>query len=138
MKRILICLALLWLLAGCAVREAAVSVGTDAPPSTPTTTQEPVLTGVWVNRGQYTEGRDFVETMTLREDGTALIHLDYQGKDYATLEGRWTAINGMLSVTFRDGETKDRVYRYTLTDTTLTLTGDGKDVTYERSSSTDQ
>ena len=115
MKRLL-CLALLCLLL----------VGCRAPQS------GPVLTGAWVNAGQYSQGRDFVETLTLREDGSVTVHLDYRGTDYATLEGRWTAEDGVLNVDFTDPNARDRTYTYTLTEETLTLTGNGKDVTYQR------
>ena len=116
MKRILCCLILLCLLlAGC-----------QAPQ------EGPSLLGIWVNVGQYSEGRDFVETMTLRIDGTVTVNLEYQGSDYATLEGIWTAEHGSLTVDFSDPNVWDRVYSYSLTDTTLTLSGDGKDVEYTR------
>ena len=106
-------------------------------PETPTTaaateTAASSLVGVWVNAGQYSEGRDFVETMTLREDGSATVHLEYQGKDYATLEGQWTADGSVLNVSFQDPNTRDRSYSYTLTETTLILTGDGKEAEYLR------
>ena len=103
-------------------------------PTTAATTEAPALSlaGVWVNAGQYSEGRDFVETLTLNEDGTAKVHLDYQGKPYADLEGTWTADGTTLSVDFTDPNTRDRVYTYALTETTLTLTGSGKDVKYLR------
>ena len=115
MKRIILCLALLGpLLCGCGA-------------------ETPALPGVWVNAGQYSEGRDFVETMTLREDGSVTVHLEYQGADYATLEGIWTQENGTLAVDFSDEAVKDRSYSYTLTETTLTLNGGGKEVVYQRS-----
>lgn len=120
-KSILAALLCLLLLAACTA------------PETPTdTTKALALTGVWVNAGQYAQGRDFVETLTLKEDGTAAVHLDYQGKDYATLEGNWTAEGGVLTVDFTDPDTRDRSYAYTVTETTLILTGDGKDVEYQR------
>ena len=103
-------------------------------PTASTTAPGPGLAGVWVNAGQYTEGRDFVETLTLNEDGTAAVHLDYRGKPYADLAGTWTAAGGVLSVDFTDPNTKDRSYDYALTETTLTLTGGGKEVVYRRSS----
>ena len=103
-------------------------------PATAATAEAPAaaLVGVWVNAGQYSEGRDFVETMTLEADGSATVHLEYQGKDYATLEGTWTAENGLLNVDFTDPNVRDRTYSYTLSGTTLILTGNGKDVTYQR------
>ena len=90
------------------------------------------LAGTWVNRGQYEEGKDFVETMTLRDDGTAVIHLEYQGRDYQTVEGNWTETEGKLRFSFPDGSARDRVYDYTLDGDTLTFTGGGKTVTYQR------
>ena len=126
MKRLLVCLALLCLLlAACGGAESP-TASTEAP--------GPGLAGVWVNAGQYTEGRDFVETLTLREDGTAEVHLDYRGKPYADLAGTWTAEGDTLSVDFTDPNTRDRTYTYALTETTLTLTGGGKEVVYRRSS----
>ena len=125
MKRILVCLALLCLLlAACGEREIATTAATEAP--------APKLAGVWVNAGQYSEGRDFVETLTLSEDGDVTVHLEYQGADYATLTGTWTVSDGVLNVDFTDPNTKDRVYTYTLTENALTLTGDGKNVSYQR------
>ena len=125
MKRLLVCLALLsLLLSACGEAVPAATVSTEAP--------APALVGVWVNAGQYSEGRDFVETLTLREDGTVTVDLQYQGKPYASLEGRWTARGDSLSVDFTDPNTKDRVYRYAVTGTTLTLSGSGKDAIFQR------
>ena len=125
MKRLLALLLCLLLLTACAKPEA---------PTTAATTESPALSlaGVWVNAGQYSEGRDFVETLTLNRDGTASVHLEYQGKDYATLEGTWTADGDTLSVDFTDPNTRGRTYTYTLTETGLILTGDGKNVEYVR------
>ena len=124
-KAILAILLCLLLLTACTVPET---------PTTAATTEAPALSlaGVWVNAGQYSEGRDFVETLTLNRDGTASVHLEYQGKDYATLEGTWTAAGDTLSVDFTDPNTRDRTYTYTLTETGLILTGDGKNVEYVR------
>ena len=123
-KTILAALLLCLLLAACGKSEAPTTAMTEAAAPSPA--------GVWVNAGQYSEGRDFVETLTLNRDGSASVHLEYQGKDYATLEGTWTAEGGVLTVDFTDPNTRDRSYAYTLTETTLILTGDGKDVEYVR------
>ena len=123
-KRLLALLLCLLLLTACATPETPTAATTESPARS--------LIGVWVNAGQYSEGRDFVETLTLNRDGTAVVHLDYRGKDYATLEGQWSADGSVLNVTFRDPNTRDRTYTYTLTETTLVLTGDGKDVEYQR------
>ena len=115
MKRFLLCFLLCLLLTACGTSRSG-----------------PALTGTWVNAGQYSEGHDFVETLTLAEDGTLTVHLEYRGSDYATLNGTWTESDGVLNVDFADPDTKDRSYRYTVTETALVLTGDGKDVTYTR------
>ncbi len=115
MRRLLLCLLLCLLLSACRTPQAV-----------------PALTGTWVNAGQYSADRDFVETLTLNEDGTAKVHLDYQGKPYADLTGTWTAEGGTLSVDFTDPDTRDRVYTYALTETTLKLSGGGKDAEYVR------
>ena len=124
MKRLLALLLCLLLLTACGETETAATETAGNPAS--------VLVGVWVNAGQYSDGRDFVETLTLNADGSAAVHLEYQGKDYATLEGTWTADGDTLAVDFTDPNTRDRSYTYVLTDRTLTLTGDGKDVEYVR------
>ena len=116
MKRILSCFALLSLLL-CACAEKPAS---------------PALTGTWVNAGQYADGKDFVETMILREDGTITVHLDYQGRDYATLEGTWQTEREVLTVDFTDPNVRDRTYTYTLSGDTLILAGDEKTVEYSR------
>ena len=129
MKRLLSCLVLLCfvllclVLAACGAREAP----TEAP-----TAEGPALAGVWVNAGRYSEGRDFVETLILNGDGTAKVHLDYRGEPYADLEGTWTADETTLSVDFTDPNTRDRSYTYALTETTLKLSGGGKDAEYVR------
>lgn len=124
MKRLLALLLCLLLLTACGETEPAATAATQAPASE--------LIGVWVNAGQYSDGRDFVETLTLNADRSASVHLVYQGRDYATLAGRWTAANGVLEVNFDDPDTRDRTYSYTVTERTLVLTGDGKDVEYVR------
>ena len=125
MKRLLVCLALLCLLlSACGEAVPSAPVSTEAP--------APALAGVWVNAGQYSQGRDFVETLTLHEDGRAEVHLDYRGRPYADLAGSWTALGDTLNVDFSDPNARDRSYSYALTETTLTLTGSGKAVVYRR------
>ena len=115
MKRILSCFALLsLLLTGCAGK------------------RDQTLVGTWVNAGQYADGKDFVETMILREDGTITVHLDYQGRDYATLEGTWHTEQDVLTLDFTDPNVRDRTYTCTLSGDTLILAGDEKTVEYSR------
>ena len=133
MKKLLFAaLLVLLLLSACGKPEASTNPATDATTTEAAETAVSALVGVWVNAGQYSEGRDFVETLTLNRDGTASVHLEYQGKDYATLTGTWTAEGNILRVDFTDPDTRDREYSFTLTETTLVLTGDGKDVEYQR------
>ena len=138
MKRFLFCCLLCLLLTACGKTEAPAATapaGITTMPNAAAAASGPDLAGVWVNAGQYADGHDFVETLTLAEDGSVTVHLEYQGSDYATLTGVWSEADGVLSVDFADPNTKDRVYSYSLTQTALTLTGDGKDVTYIRKES---
>lgn len=89
-----------------------------------------LLPGVWVNAGQYSEGRDFVETLTVNADGTLRVHLDYQGAAYADLDGTWVESGKTLTFTMSDGTV--RVYDYAVSQTELTLEGSGKTVAYQR------
>lgn len=130
MKRILIFLMLsAALLAGCKTQTA--------PPTEPTETaqldEQLVLVGTWRNEGQYSEGHEFVETMTLDRGGVCTIHLEYQGADYQTLEGTYIVSDGMLYTTLDDsGGTVNRNFKYTLDGDTLLLESASKEVTYLR------
>ncbi len=128
MKRLLALLAALALvLCGCGGR---------APePAPPTETEEDLsaLYGTWVNQGQYTQGREFTETLILSEDGSARILLEYQGQDYADLEGEFFAAGGLLTVRYEDDTgQQQRSYTYELAGNLLRLTGNGKTVEYTR------
>ena len=87
------------------------------------------LVGMWRNAGEYSEGRDFVETLTLNEDGSCTIHLDYQGADYQTLTGTYELEGGFLHTHLEDGQL-NRSFRYTLDGRELILETDRKTVTY--------
>ena len=89
--------------------------------------------GTWVNQGQYTKGREFTETLILSEDGSARILLEYQGQDYADLEGEFFAAGGLLTVRYEDDTgQQQRSYTYELAGNLLRLTGNGKTVEYTR------
>lgn len=130
MKRILIFLMLsAVLLAGCTTQTAQ--------PTEPTETaqldEQLVLVGSWRNEGQYSEGHEFVETMTLDRGGVCTIHLEYQGSDYQTLEGTYIVSDGMLYTALDDnGGTVNRNFKYTLDGDTLLLESANKEVTYLR------
>lgn len=94
-----------------------------------------LLVGVWENQGQYDEDRDFVETLTLYPDGTAAVHLVYQGEDYADLAGSYLVAGGAISVTLQQSPDSDpvtRIYYYQVDQTSLTLQGQGKEAFYTR------
>ena len=89
------------------------------------------LAATWVNAGQYSEGRDFVETLTINPDGTILVHLDYQGKPYSDLSGTLLKQGDVLTFSMSDGTV--RTYRFELDANILTLSSEERTVTYRRS-----
>ena len=129
---ILTVLCLLALLCGCTARKN--NPPSDAPAQTAFSSDAPAqadfLPGVWVNAGRYSEGRDFVETLTVGSDGTVKVHLDYQGSPYADLTGTWQRVGAHLSFRMSDGSIRD--YEYAASERALTLTGGGKTVEYQR------
>lgn len=96
-------------------------------------TDDPQIAAVWINSGQYSDGHDFIETMSLLSDGSAMIHMDYQGSDYETLFGTYTARQGVLTVYIEADEPYQRQYQYELDANILTLYGQDKTVVYRRS-----
>lgn len=131
------CLLLALLTAGCTkgyteppdLTSAASQAASEAPAD-----EQRLLVGVWRNAGQYGEGRDFVETMTLDEGGICTIVLDYQGvENYQTLTGVYTVEDGMLLVTLEgDDGSYERNYRYTLDGVVLTLDNGEKSAVYRK------
>ena len=134
MKRLILVLLLTLTLCGCGrAADKPEQTLPDADSSALPPEAEELL-GVWVNAGQYEAGKDFVETLTLADDGTAVIHLDYQGRDYATLTGSFTTQAGVLIVHLsEDGTNYDRIYDYTLENGDLILTSESKTVRYSKS-----
>ena len=140
MKRIILCLMIFMLLVGCAAPAQDVMDDTqpEQVPETETTAEvdrpgqdaEEVF-GVWRNVGQYEEGREFVETMTLDPYGECLIQLDYQGELYQVLYGSYYVAGGWLYTTLdNDGEEVHRDYAYTRDGRELILENESKSVTY--------
>lgn len=122
------------LAAGCSVTAPDQTQPTEQPETQPKIfSDDPAIAAVWINAGQYSEGREFVETMTLLEDGKAVIHMDYQGSDYETLHGTYTALQGVLTVSINADEPYQKIYQYELDANILTLYGNDKTVTYRRS-----
>ena len=131
-KTIALALTLVLLLAGC----AAPGSGAETAPVTEAPAEDgeaAALIGMWRNAGQYSEGRDFVETMTLNEDGSCTIHLDYQGEDYQTLNGSYEVRDSVLYTDLDTGNGRvQRSFQYTLDGRELILQNEQKSVTYIR------
>ena len=129
---VLLCLAMLMGCTGQVDRTETTAPESSITDITETAVDEQALVvGVWRNAGQYSEGRDFVETMTLDESGVCIVHLEYQGQDYQTLVGSYTVSEGTLCTEFAEGgETIRRDFRYTRDGRELILQNDSKTVTY--------
>ena len=132
MKRFFAVILLLCLLTGCTARTEPAQPETEAP-TQETVDEQKILVGTWRNEGQYNEGHDFVETMTLDAGGLCTVHLEYQGADYQTLEGTYIVSDGLLYTTLKTGnETVQRNFRYTLEGRELTLETNSKTVIYTK------
>lgn len=103
-------------------------VGTEPLPQLPLPEN---LIATWVNAGAYSGGRDYVETLTLYDDNTLRVHLDYEGKPYSDLTGTVIRRGGNLIFLMSDGT--ERSYRFEVDGNILTLTGEDRTVTYRRS-----
>lgn len=145
MKRLVTILLACLLLCGCQTAKTERSktrteIPTDTQTETQTDTQptqlpqgENSLLGTWVNGGTYENGSDYRETMTVLDDGTVVIIMEYQGKYYTTLTGTYTLAAGCFSVTIDSGEepyTTD--YHYEVDGRLLTLTDSKGTYTYLR------
>ena len=104
---------------------------TEKPASVPEQLPGEALCATWINAGQYSEGRDFVETLTIEPEGTIRVHLDYQGRPYSDLTGVWQMEGNTLTFTMSEGTV--RVYDYELDGTVLSLRSEDRTVVYRRS-----
>lgn len=143
MKKSIICifLAVLLLCSGCSFHlsigpEQTKSTETEAPHLTELQPEQfsddPAIAATWVNGGTYTDGQDYVETMILLADGSAMITIDYQDS-LQTLTGSYTALNGVLTVMIDDENPYQKIYQYELDANVLTLYSNDKTVVYRRS-----
>ncbi len=126
MKKALLLFWVLLLLTGCASKPAA-----DPSETEETADERQEVVGVWRNAGQYEEGKDFVETLTLDENGGCTVHLEFMGEDYQTLEGSYTVQGGVLFTEYADeGGKISRSFQYTRDGRELILKTETKTVTY--------
>lgn len=135
MKRIFVILLLCLLLCGCRTVK-------NEPPETQTQAEtQPIqtqmrdnpLVGTWVNGGTYENGREYRETMTVMEDGTVIVIMEYQGEYYSTLTGTYTLSGGCFSVTIdSEDEPYTTDYHYEVDGRQLTLTDNKGTYTYLR------
>ena len=126
MKKALLLFWVLLLLTGCAAKPAA-----DPSETEETADERQEVVGVWRNAGQYEEGKDFVETLTLDENGGCTVHLEFMGEDYQTLEGSYTVQGGVLFTEYADAGGKiSRSFQYTRDGRELILKTETKTVTY--------
>ena len=107
---------------------AAEPVDTEPLPQTPLPEN---LLATWVNAGAYSGGRDFVETLTLFDDNTVRVHLDYEGKPYTDLTG--TVVRRGKTLVFYMSDGTERTYEFEVDANILTLTSEDRSVTYRRS-----
>jgi hypothetical protein len=125
---ILLCAALLLLAAGCAGSEGAADGSKAASVSEPQLDE--ALLGTWVNSGSYENGGEYVETMTVREDWTVQIDLEYEGAPYQTLSGTYTLSGQHFVVTITDDPDYTTDYRYLVDGRQLTLEDDNGTYVY--------
>lgn len=135
----LLCAAILLLAAGCTAGDPQSTAPETQPSQTAAEEQpqqfsdDPAIAATWVNGGTTPDGRDYVETMILLSDGSAMITINYDEGSFQTLTGTYTVLNGTLRVSIDADEPYDRVYGYKLDANVLTLNGDGKSIVYRRS-----
>lgn len=88
------------------------------------------LVGCWVKTGEFEEGADYVETLTVNGDGTLSVQLDYRGEPYQTLTGTYV-ISGKHFVVTIDADTPYTTdYRYAVDGRELTLSDENGSYVY--------
>ncbi len=132
MKRLMICLLCLLFLCGC----GDPSVQEPSFEETTLPVQElipPELCGVWVSADAGE--RNMVETITFGEDGSLMVHLDYEGSDYSTIYGTYTVERNTVFCDITGGTTPFQVeYDYRIDGRELYLTDSDGTAQYLRNS----
>lgn len=133
MKRVWICCLLCLLLCGCGGQAATNATESDAHAQT-TSDAEPIpreLPGVWVSASGGE--RDMIETITFGEDGSLMVHLDYEGSDYSTVFGTYCIKAGKLLCDITEGTTPfQKEYSFRIDGRELYLTDEDGEAHYLR------
>ena len=134
MKRLIICCLLCLLLCGCSGKAAADPTTDAALPTS--AAAEPIpqeLPGVWVSASGGE--RNMIETITFGEDGSLMVHLDYEGSDYSTVYGAYCIREGKLVCDITEGTTPfHKEYTFRIDGRELYLTDDDSEAHYVRNS----
>lgn len=135
MKRVLICCLLCLLLCGCGAQAETPPTETDALP-TESSAAEPIpreLPGVWVSASAGE--RNMIETITFGENGSLMVHLDYEGSDYSTVYGTYCIWDGKLVCDITEGAAPFQVeYAFRIDGRELYLTDEDGEAHYLRNS----
>lgn len=135
MKRVLICCLLCLLLCGCSAQAETTPTETDALP-TESSAAEAIpqdLPGVWVSASAGE--RNMIETITFGENGSLMVHLDYEGSDYSTVYGTYCIRDGKLVCDITEGATPFQVeYAFRIDGRELYLTDEDGEAHYLRNS----
>lgn len=95
-------------------------------------TDNPLL-GTWINTGTYENGGAYEEILTVCDDGTVIVTLNYQGTYYTTLTGTYVLAANCFSVTIDSvDEPFSTDYHYAVDGRQLTLTDFKGTYTYLR------
>lgn len=133
MKRVLICCLLCLLLCGCSGQAVPQPTETESRVSS---AAEPIpqdLPGVWVSASAGE--RNMVETITFGDDGSLMVHLDYEGSDYSTVYGTYQIREGKLVCDITEGAAPFQVeYTFRIDGRELYLTDKDGEAHYLRNS----
>lgn len=134
MKKLIICLILLFCTACGTAQPATEAASVPTEPTEPTTAALFIpteLLGSWVSaRGGELE---MVETITFFEDGSISVSAVYQGQDAGTIYGTYTVIGHAIHCAITQGTTPfSVVYDYRIDGRELTLTDEEGTAQYLR------
>lgn len=115
----------------CCVLLSACGGETETEPTETTVFSVPQeLVGAWVSADGGGE-RQMLETITFGEDGSLMVHLDYQGSPYSTIYGTYTVDGANVHCEITEGAEAFTVdYAFRIDGRELYLTGDDGDTAH--------